>query len=89
MEIPLFKLKDKTGASLGSFYIVPSKLDYFCQMLSYYRKIHGAFFPWTAVQFLGNCYTSNESYRVLMDVIKGQQNSFYQIELMFSNDCLY
>ena len=82
MEIPVFKLKNEDGMSLGSFYIIPSRRDDFCQMLSYYTKIHGEFLYKSDVKYLVCCYISEKSYVELCKIIKGKQDSLYQIEVM-------
>lgn len=82
MEIPVFKLRNEDGTTLGTFYIIPSRRDDFCQMLSYYTTIHGEFLHWSDVEYLAYCYISADSYARLMKVIKGKEDSLYQIELM-------
>ncbi len=82
MDIPVFKLRNGDGTNLGTFYIIPSRRNDFCQMLSYYTKIHGEFLHWSDVEYLAYCCISVNSYEELMKVIKGKEDSLYQIELM-------
>lgn len=82
MKIPVFKLRNEDGTTLGTFYIIPSRRDDFCQMLSYYTKIHGEFLRWSDVEYLAYCYISAASYAELMKIIKCEKDSLYQIELM-------